>query len=444
MTIATYLASALIFFLGRYVFKERVVAFIAKHKQLATLDSTISEQPFKLMFLLRLTPLPFALLSYAFSVTQARFWPYLGATSGILIYNASLVYMGYTTKHLAGLVSGSAKQSGVSYPLLALGVVISVLVLFYVTKIARETINRLTSERSDAIVLTEFYNGIPPLLVQFVTTVAFSFVVGLEFRSYHHTNNYTLHFGSTRTFVLIGILGFILYTMDASRLLFAAGLLLLGALLLVFYWRLSSERLFSLFSTLFALLIYLIGPIASAFPSWFLVLFIVVLIVILGEKPLIHRISDQLANEEIVTLAKFLIISGVILPLLPDQPIAPMLPVTYYRVWLAVIIVSGFSYLSYLVNTYFFKSRSLLITGLLGGLYSSTAATIVIGRRAHGLESVSGRNVSSALIMATTMMYIRLLAIIFVFDWSVGLQLLTPFIIIIVHILTNHHWLANR
>lgn len=150
MTIATYLASALIFFLGRYAFKDRIVTFIAKHKQLATLDTTISHQPFKMMFLLRLTPLPFAMLSYAFSVTEARFWPYLGATSGILIYNASLVYMGYTTKHLAGLVSGSAKQSDVSYPLLALGVLISVLVLYYVTKIARETINQLNSESPDS------------------------------------------------------------------------------------------------------------------------------------------------------------------------------------------------------------------------------------------------------------------------------------------------------
>ena len=149
MTIATYLASALIFFLGRYAFKDRVITFIAKHKQLATLDTTISNQPFKLMFLLRLTPLPFALLSYAFSVTEARFWPYLGATSGILIYNASLVYMGYTTKHLAGLVSGSAKQSGVSFPLLAFGVVISLLVLYYVTKIAGETIHRLNLENSE-------------------------------------------------------------------------------------------------------------------------------------------------------------------------------------------------------------------------------------------------------------------------------------------------------
>jgi uncharacterized membrane protein YdjX (TVP38/TMEM64 family) len=149
MIIATYLAAALIFFLGRYAFRDKVVTFIAKHKQLATLDSTINNQPFKLMFLLRLTPLPFAILSYAFSVTEVRFWPYLGATSGILIYNASLVYMGYTTKHLAGLVSGSAKQGGVSYPLLALGVVISLLVLFYVTKTARETINRLSLEKSD-------------------------------------------------------------------------------------------------------------------------------------------------------------------------------------------------------------------------------------------------------------------------------------------------------
>jgi len=147
--IATYLASTLIFFLGRYLIKDRVIALIAKHKPLAALDTAINSQPFKLMFLLRLTPLPFAMLSYALAVTKVRFWPYLSATSGILIYNCSLVYMGYTTKHLAGLVSGSATQGGVSYPLLVSGMVISLLVLFYVTKIAGETINRLSSEKSN-------------------------------------------------------------------------------------------------------------------------------------------------------------------------------------------------------------------------------------------------------------------------------------------------------
>jgi uncharacterized membrane protein YdjX (TVP38/TMEM64 family) len=146
MAVATYLAAALIFFLGRYLIRDKVIAFISKHQHLAELDTAINLQPLKLMFLLRLTPLPFAMLSYALSVTQVRFWPYLAATSGILIYNTSLVYMGYTTKHLAGLVSGSTKQSAVSYPLLALGVAISVLVLFYVTKIASETIHKISLE----------------------------------------------------------------------------------------------------------------------------------------------------------------------------------------------------------------------------------------------------------------------------------------------------------
>jgi uncharacterized membrane protein YdjX (TVP38/TMEM64 family) len=148
MAIATYLASALIFFLGRYLIKDRVISFISKHQHLAALDTAINSQPFKLMFLLRLTPLPFAMLSYALAVTQVKFWTYLAATSGILIYNCSLVYMGYTTKHLAGLVSGSTKQSSVSYPLLALGVIVLLTVLFYVTKIAGESINRLSTEPS--------------------------------------------------------------------------------------------------------------------------------------------------------------------------------------------------------------------------------------------------------------------------------------------------------
>ncbi|HEY8096152.1 MAG TPA: TVP38/TMEM64 family protein, partial [Methylobacter sp.] len=93
--------------------------------------------------LLRLTPLPFAMLSYALSVTQVRFWPYLAATSGILIYNSSLVYFGYTAKHLAGLISGITPESSVSYPLLALGLVISLVVLIYVAIIAGKTVKQL-------------------------------------------------------------------------------------------------------------------------------------------------------------------------------------------------------------------------------------------------------------------------------------------------------------
>lgn len=103
--IATYLAAAVIFYLGRYLLRDRVLTLLARHKHFSELDEVIKDNEFKLMFLLRLIPLPFAMLSYAFSVTQVRFWPYLAATRGVLIYNISLVYFGYTAKHLSGLIS---------------------------------------------------------------------------------------------------------------------------------------------------------------------------------------------------------------------------------------------------------------------------------------------------------------------------------------------------
>lgn len=271
----------------------------------------------------------------------------------------------------------------------------------------------------------------PPLLTQFLITVAFVFVVGLEFHRYQQINQYTYHFGSTRTFILIGMLGFILFKMDDSHLLYLGGLASLTIMLTVYYWKIAEQGLFSLFSALVALCVYQVGAISQSFPLWFLVLFVVILILILGEKKRIQTISERLGSDELVTLAKFMIISGVILPLLPDKAIAPSLPVTYYKVWMAVIIVSGFSYLSYLINAYLFKSRSLLITGVLAGLYSSTAATVVIARRARNMMN-AGRYVSSALIMATTMMYCRLLVIIYLLDQAAGIQLLLPFSVIIV------------
>jgi uncharacterized membrane protein YdjX (TVP38/TMEM64 family) len=142
--IATYLASAFMFFLGRYLLRDKIRTYLAAHKRFAELNQVIKNHELKLMFLLRLMPLPFAMLSYAFSVTQVRLRPYLVATSGILIYNISLFYFGYSAKHLSGLISSEASaQNAVSYPLLTAGLIIFVAVLIYVAKIAGKTVKQM-------------------------------------------------------------------------------------------------------------------------------------------------------------------------------------------------------------------------------------------------------------------------------------------------------------
>lgn len=143
--IATYLAAAVIFFIGRRLFRHKVLTLIKKHQQLSALDAMMNGNSFKLMFLLRLTPMPFALLSYAFTVTQVRFWSYLGATSGILVYNLSLVYMGYTTKHLAGLFSESNYEHSISHLPLLLGLIVLMLILIYAAKRAGKIITQTSN-----------------------------------------------------------------------------------------------------------------------------------------------------------------------------------------------------------------------------------------------------------------------------------------------------------
>lgn len=268
---------------------------------------------------------------------------------------------------------------------------------------------------------------VPPLLVQFGLTLALSFVIGLEVHSYRRADQLDLGFGTTRTFTLIGVLGFLLHALDERGLLYGLGFLALAGFLWVYYARRVAEPQFSLLSSLMALLTYLVGPVASRFPDWFLILYVVILLLLLGEKPGIRRFSDAFQGRETVTLAKFLIMAGVILPLLPERPIAPFINVTFYQVWLAMVVVSGVSYLSYLAQTYFFKERGLLLTGILGGLYSSTATTAVLARQAA--EAGDAQLVSPAMILATTMMYIRLLLLILVLGYhDTAMHLAGPFL----------------
>lgn len=283
---------------------------------------------------------------------------------------------------------------------------------------------------------------LPPLLTQFVITVLFSFIIGLELHSYRRANQQDLGFGTTRTFTLIGVAGFVLYAIDAQLLAFVGGLIGLVVLLGIYYYRRAAEPLFSLLGPMLAILTYLMGPVLIHFPNWFAILYVVTILLMLGQMPLIRRFSNAFQSDEIVTFSKFLIMVGVVLPLLPDHQIASFIPVTYYRAWMALLVVSGVSYLSYLAQSYWVKERGLLFTGMLGGLYSSTATTIVLSRRARELPQT--RQTTQAIILATAMMYLRLLLLVFFLGhFSAGQRLLPLFLALIVASLIAI-WVVSR
>jgi uncharacterized membrane protein (DUF4010 family) len=268
--------------------------------------------------------------------------------------------------------------------------------------------------------------ALPPELISFIATTLLACVVGLELHSYRRSSEEPLAFGTTRTLTLVGAFGFILYLVG-GKALYAVGLLILGAWLGMFYWRRLASGNEHLLTLLVALSAYLFGPLALKGPLWLLVLYAVVIILMLGGQTGIRRFSDAFRSGEALTLGKFLIMAGLVLPLLPDRQIADFITVTWYRLWLTVVVVSGISYLSYLAQTYFVPGRGVLLTGLLGGLYSSTAVTVVLARRAQKAPQADHR-IGSAIVLATMMMYLRLWILMFALgSHAIALNLALPF-----------------
>ncbi len=268
---------------------------------------------------------------------------------------------------------------------------------------------------------------LPPLLSAFLLTLVMSFLLGLGLREYYLVAKKTYYFGSTRSCTLIGLLGFVLFHLQADGWLYLGGLLALTVLLGIYYSSKIVQEQPGLIGILIALLSYLIGPIALTLPDWFLILFTMSALFVLNAKEKINRLTKTLGNEEIISLGKFLVLSGVILPLTPRTPIAEFIPVSFHQTWLAVVVISGISYLGYLVQTYFMQGQGIVLTGAIGGVYSSTATTVVLARQSNAYPDDSNAP-AAAIVLATAVMYLRLLAVVGIFKPSLALALLPAFL----------------
>ena len=257
------------------------------------------------------------------------------------------------------------------------------------------------------------------ILPAFGLTLAMSFLVGVALREYYVAQEHLDYFGSVRTYTFIGMLGFGLYVLD-SEFAYGAGLASLGAFLTVYYWRKSAAGKPGMIGMLTALLTYLVGPLSLAAPAWFVILFVVSALFALNAKERIRALSESITQREVVTAATFLTLAGVVLPLLPREIIAPWLPLTPYQIWLAVVVSTGISYASYLLQTFVFPRAGLLLTGFVGGLYSSTMTTFMIARGSRaGGEALE---LAGAMIAPSAMMYLRMIGLVAIFERGLALQ----------------------
>ncbi len=267
--------------------------------------------------------------------------------------------------------------------------------------------------------MERLYDYLPRELVSFLLVTIFSLLIGLTQRriALRHAGEAT-HFGTDRTFTFIGILGYLLYILDPNNLvLFMGGGLVLGVLLAVNYFVKQSQfHLFGVTTIIIALITYCLAPIICTQPSWFSVLVVVVVLLLTESKHTLTEFVQKMKNDDIVTLAKFLAISGIILPMLPHTNIIPGINLTPYSIWLATVVVSGISYLSYLLKRYVFHESGILVSGIIGGLYSSTATISVLARKSKNAHPGREAEYVAAMLLAISMMFLRFMVLILIFS----------------------------
>ncbi|MFQ5448199.1 MAG: MgtC/SapB family protein, partial [Saprospiraceae bacterium] len=272
---------------------------------------------------------------------------------------------------------------------------------------------------------------IPKDIINFLLVTLFSMLIGLEQRRHHEFGKGKSLLGTDRTFTLIGIFGFILYLLDPEHMLFFGG----GGLLIALYFgifyvsKIWLDGQSGLTSILVGLITYCLAPLVYLQPPWLVLLILITVLVLVEIKESLIAISKKFDEDEFLTLAKFLAVAGVILPLTPNQAIIPGLELTPYKFWLAVVAVSTISYVSYLLRKFVFADAGLLLTGILGGMYSSTATTFTLAKKSHA-SSYPPAQTAGAIIVATAMMYLRILLLAYLFNREVATRLLLPFLIL--------------
>ena len=258
-----------------------------------------------------------------------------------------------------------------------------------------------------------------------------SFFLGLAFEDFfaHATRRRP---GGVRTFPMLALAGGVLYLLDPSRFIpFTGGLLILGAWLVVYYRAYLSvadeqdEPNVGIVVPILNVLAYLLGAVALALPPWVAVTMTVAAVLLLTGRERLYALARQLEIKEIVTAGEFLILTGIVLPLLPDQPVTTLTPITPRQVWLALVVVCTFSYASYLAQRYWAGFAGGLWMAALGGLYSSTATTVVLARQAKAQPALR-RQAQAGITLATAIMYLRILAIVAIFNLGLARALLLP------------------
>jgi len=272
----------------------------------------------------------------------------------------------------------------------------------------------------------ELFRLLPPDAVQILLVLFLSFLVGLE-REEHKAAVGHYSFGGVRTFPLIGLIGYSVALLSGTQLLpVVLGFVVVAGFLLLSYWhKLSAREAAGVTSEMSGLTTYLVGALVYHGHFWTATALSVASLLLLELKVVLEKLAGRIPGEEILTFAKFLLLSVVVLPILPNQEFSRF-HINPFKTWLVVVAVSAISYGSYVLQKVTKGRGGVLLAALLGGAYSSTVTTVAMARRAATEEHP--HLFAGGILIASGVMYLRLVVLMALFNRTLMRALLPEFL----------------
>lgn len=264
-------------------------------------------------------------------------------------------------------------------------------------------------------------------LYPFIISLLIGTLIGTE-RQRRLAEEKLIGVAGLRTFTLIALLGTlcanmaVYYSQEFIIVAFGAFMLLVA----IGYYAASSrtQGRVDLTSAVAAVLTFLLGSLSFFDDRRLLAVALAVVITwILATRKITHRYVEAISETDLLDTLKMGIIALVIYPFLPDQPLDPLNVLNPRQIWLMVVLVSLIGYVGYVLIRVLGTERGLSLTGVLGGLVSSTAVTTAMASEVRMQKEVLSSAVFATVIASCTM-FPRMLFIVLVVNRDIFLSLL--------------------
>lgn len=226
------------------------------------------------------------------------------------------------------------------------------------------------------------------IIGNFILALALGGLIGLE-REYARYKKHAHDYAGIRTFPLIALFGALSAFLGEkfNPWILVVGILLMGTLIIISYLVLSRKKYSGATSEVAGFLTFFLGILAYFNEIQLSVLLAVIITVILYSRTMLHHFAERLKTEEMRSTIIFAVIAFVVLPFLPNKGYGPYELFNPFLTWLMVVLISGISFVGYILMKWF-GTKGIGFTGLLGGLASSTAVTLSLTQRSKQHENL--------------------------------------------------------